>query len=403
MRRLFFTLFLLAVLVTAGCSTAAGIDNADKQEAADPFVQPDMADDILVISAVGDIMMHNTQLQAGSQSASGDYDYASFFTHVKPLLGASDLAIGNLETTFAGKEATYSGYPRFNTPDALAFNLKNAGFQVVTTANNHCLDKGQQGLFRTLDCLDAAGLLHTGTARSQEESDRILLVERKGVNIAILSYTFGTNMLYPEKDKQFSVNYLDPDQIIERIKKARSEGAKLVIVALHFGVEYQPYPNAEQERIANLLLNEGADVILGHHPHVLQPPSISEENRFVIYSLGNFISDQKGLERISSVILNLTYGIDAQTKQPYFKKAAYIPIKTRRFWQNGKVTFEILPVEAALTSIRTGRSKFSAAEQKELEESWVHITKHLNSIDQRFMLQPLPLPLDALGLIEVWR
>jgi len=395
----FILVLILLIFAQAllGCATSsvAVIDNVNQPPAA-------AEDETLVITAVGDIMMHDTQITAGYRPSTGDYDFLPFFAYVTPLFKASNLVIGNLETTFSGKKEGYSGYPRFNTPEILASNLKDAGFDILSTANNHCLDKGQAGLVSTLDYLDKAGLLHTGTARSKEEHDSILITERKGVKLAVLAYTFGTNGINPAQDRGYSVNYLDVDKITSDIKKARDNQAQLVIISLHFGEEYRPHPGPLQQEAVKSLLDAGADIILGHHPHVLQPASVFNQ-QFVIYSLGNFISAQQGLERRSSVILNLFFGIDGQTKQPYFKKAAYIPIYTRSFRDKGKLCYEVLPVEPALTSIRSGQiHNFSRDDIRNLEDSWKHITGIFSAAPALVELQPLNIPLEGLNYIQTW-
>lgn len=399
-------MFLILMLLFISNSACQSIDTVkgEPMPQSPEIIPAQKEDETLVISAVGDIMVHDTQIKAAYRPSSGDYDFSPFFTHITPLLFASDLTIGNLETTFAGKAAGYSGYPRFNCPEELAFDLKKVGFEVLLTANNHCLDKGQLGLINTLDTLDAAGILHTGTFHSQEERDNILIVEKKGIKIAVLSYTYGTNGLKPAKDKPFSVNYLSTEQICTDIKKAKSEkSAQLIIVCLHFGAEYKPHPSAEQHQLVQLLFDEGADAVLGYHPHVLQPAYIftPEDDqgsiKFAIYSLGNFISDQKGLERVSSIILSLHYGINSDTGEPYFKKASYIPIRTRRYRQDGRAKFEVLPIEAALISSKKGDISLNSLEEKEFWDSFSYICNHLKTEDPMFQLQPLAIPLNDLG------
>lgn len=401
MRNFILASLCLLFLLTAGCVAVS---------LAEPPMNPvpSLPDEMLVITAVGDIMMHNTQIMSGYQPLTGTYDFAAFFKEVKPLLQASDLVLGNLETTMSGKKAAYSGYPRFNAPEQLAFNLKEAGFQILTTANNHCLDKNFTGLASTLEFLDQAGLLHTGTARSQEERDSILFVEKKGVKVAILAYTYGTNGITPPKDKPFAVNILEENLVKNDIARARTEGAQLVVLSLHFGQEYQQQPNPVQKDLAHQFLEAGADIILGHHPHVLQPMEIvaikekgKEKNKFVIYSLGNFISDQSGLTRQSSIILNIHIGIDRMTKEPYLKEVSYIPIFTRRYFDHGKTSFQVLAVEPALTTIRTGAAhSFASADIKNLEKAWQHVTEHLKNPDPRIKLQRLAIPQAHLSLIK---
>ncbi len=398
------TILLLTSFFVTGCAmTSLADQNIPEKE-----ISPSPPDDTLVITAVGDIMMHNTQIVAGYRQEKGDYDFGKFFTEITPLLKASDLVLGNLETTLSGKKAGYSGYPHFNAPEQLAHNLKEAGFHILTTANNHCLDKNFHGLVSTLNFLDQAGLLHTGTARSQEERDKILFVEKKGIKIAFLAYTYGTNGIKPPKDKPYAVNILDEGIIIDDIARAKIQGAQLIIVSLHFGQEYQPQPNSMQKNLAYRLFKAGADIILGHHPHVLQPMEIvtlkengKEQHKFVIYSLGNFISDQSGLERQSSIILNVHIGIDRTTSEPYLKEVSYIPILTRRYFMHGKTGFQVLAIEPALTTIRTGSAhSFVPADIEKLEKAWNHVTHHLKSADPRIKLQPMAIPQNHLHLIK---
>lgn len=411
MKKFNFGIILLFSLLITSCTgtTLADVDTVTPTP--QPIVVVPPPDETLVITAVGDIMMHDTQIRAGYNQGTGTYDYSPFFTLVQPLLSASDLTLGNLETPLAGKKAGYSGYPRFNAPEILASNLKDAGFDVLFTANNHCMDKGEKGLFSTLDYLDNFGLSHAGTSRTLEERDKILIIEKKGLKIALLAYTFSTNGIRPSNKNSYVINYLDPEEIKRDILRARKEGARLVIISLHNGVEYQPYPNPQQKQLVQELFETGADIILGHHPHVLQPMELFTNDdpgqltkKFVIHSLGNFISHQRGLERLSSTILNINIGIDSMSKEPYFKDASYIPIWTRVYRNNGKRSFQIVPVEPALTTINTGRSHdFSPKEIADLKKSWDHITNHLNTSESAIMLQKLSFPLEGLTLLETYQ
>ncbi|MGI6607178.1 MAG: CapA family protein [Peptococcia bacterium] len=373
----------------------------------------------IMISAVGDIMMHNSQIAAGYQPDTGAYDFSSYFRLVKPHLEKAHFVIGNLETTLGTNPAHYGGYPRFNSPAVLAENLKDAGFHLLTTANNHALDRGITGLRNTLQILDEAGLLHTGTARSQEEKETILITEIENVKTAILAYTYGTNGLQPPADHPFAVNYLDEDEITENIKKAREAGAQLIVLCLHFGQEYQNKPNQTQTALAQKFLQAGADIILGTHPHVLQPSQVcyleaaaevsgngegnekressgdekiagNREKKFVSYSLGNFISDQNGLARRTAIILNLHLGVDSLTGKPYFKSADYIPIWTRKYIKDNKTYIEVVPIEQALNEIRAGKTtEYTPAEVQTLEQAWEHAVTCLATEDANFCLQQI--------------
>lgn len=397
-----FTSLLLVILLAAiSCSSIA------EAPVTIPIPSPSLRppEKNIIITAVGDIMMHSTQIKAGYQADLNTYDFSSFFHFVKPHFQNAHFVIGNLETTLGTNPKEYGGFPRFNAPAILAQNLKDAGFHLLTTANNHALDKGFSGLQNTLHHLDEVGLLHTGTARSQQERDTILLTEIENVPTAFLAYTYGTNGLLPPADCPFAVNYLEEEQIINDIKRAREAGAQLVILSLHFGDEYQDKPNKTQTALAQTFLEAGADIILGTHPHVLQPARIfylpkeeanaelqaePEEKKFVSYSLGNFISDQNGLPRRTAIILNLHFGVDTLTGKPYFKKADYIPIWTRKYTKNNKICIEVVPIEQALAEIRAGKTtEYTLSEVQTLEQAWEHALACLGTANADFCLQQL--------------
>lgn len=258
-------------------------------------------------------MCHNSQYKDAYDSKNNTYDFSYVFSDIKEYISSADIAIGNLETTFAGKERGYSNYPRFNTPEQLATNLKDFGIDVVSTANNHCMDTNYTGLVSTLKYLDEAGISHTGTNETEEQQNQILVKDVKGVKIAFLSFTYGTNGITIPVDKSFAVNLIDEDLILRQIKLAKEQNPDLICVSMHWGIEYQLKQNQEQEKLKDLLFNNGVDIILGSHPHVLQPMKNetitlddgSTKDCFVIYSLGNFMSGQTKENTRSSVILNI--------------------------------------------------------------------------------------------------
>jgi len=371
-------LILSLGIISAGCDSE--VERADN-----PVITPD-PEKTFTITAVGDIMMHNTLLRAAYQRELHKHDFSPFFTRIKSHLEASDFVIGNLETTLGQDFNEFGGYPRFNSPAILAENLQEAGLDLVTTANNHCLDKGIKGLNNTLNYLDEAGLLHVGTARSSEEKEKILITEIQGVKTAVLSYTYGTNGLPIPKGREYAVNLLNETEIINDLHKARDNGAQLIILCLHFGQEYRDHPDSVQIRLAKTFLNAGADVIIGNHPHVLQPSQIYYERddkaQFVIYSLGNFISDQNGLPRKSSVILNLHFGVEPQSGEPYFKEATYIPIWTWKYQIKDQLRFEIIPLEETIEGIKAGQLEdFTLDDIQELQQALVHISSYTKPLE----------------------
>jgi poly-gamma-glutamate capsule biosynthesis protein CapA/YwtB (metallophosphatase superfamily) len=265
---------------------------------------PASAQDTLRLSLlfVGDIMQHDSNIAAAYDVLSKKYNYASCFEYVAPILRSADLAIGNLELTLAG--SPYKGYPQFSAPDALAVELKRAGMDVLVTANNHSLDRRRKGLERTLSVLDSLEILHTGTFRDSVERSSVypLMVEKNGFTFSLLNYTYGTNGIPVTKPN--IVNLIDTVAIKADLEKARSQHADAIIVFMHWGAEYQSLPNQEQKRLAALCLREGAKLVIGAHPHVLQPMVWNKNaDQLIAYSLGNFVSGQRPRYRDGGAML----------------------------------------------------------------------------------------------------
>jgi poly-gamma-glutamate capsule biosynthesis protein CapA/YwtB (metallophosphatase superfamily) len=241
---------------------------------------------------IGDVMQHDSQLQSAYNPTTKAYEYASCFQFVKPYFESVDIAIGNLEVTLAGPP--YKGYPQFSAPDALAQALKEAGLDVLVTANNHSVDRGRKGLERTIALLDSLQITHTGTFSDTVErmNDYPLIIKKNGIAIALLNYTYGTNGIRVTKPN--IVNLLDTAIIRKDMMKARELNPDFIIVFTHWGLEYQSQPSNEQKGLAEFCLQLGANVVMGSHPHVLQPMEWREDkNQLVVYSLGNFISGQR--------------------------------------------------------------------------------------------------------------
>lgn len=249
--------------------------------------------DSISLLFVGDLMQHKGQIDAARRE-DGGFDYEECFRYVAPEIKRADIAVANWEVTLGGKP--YTGYPAFSAPDEFLYAIRNAGFDVLLTANNHCLDRRQKGLERTLDKMDALRVLHTGTFRNREEREREypLLVERKGFRIVFLNYTYGTNGI-PVTPPNV-VNYIDKQQIRRDILRARIMKPDAIIACMHWGIEYRLLPERAERELADYLLNLGVDHVIGAHPHVLQPMEIVEDSvtpqkHVVVYSLGNFISN----------------------------------------------------------------------------------------------------------------
>ena len=239
------------------------------------------------------MMQHQAQLDAALQP-DGTYNYNGCFTLVKPQIEAADIAVCNFETTLGG--APYSGYPQFCSPDEYAQAIRDAGFEIFLTANNHCLDRRSKGLIRTLDVLDSLGIKHLGTYRNRAERDSLYpyIIERGSMRIALLNYTYDTNGI--PVAAPCIVNYIDTAQIKADVMRARQLKADCIIACMHWGIEYRTLPDTDQVRTEQWLYSIGVDHIIGGHPHVVQPVR-SQPHRYysdshlTVWSLGNYISN----------------------------------------------------------------------------------------------------------------
>lgn len=323
-------------------------------------------DTTISMCVVGDIMCHNTQYYDAYDSSTGTYDFSYVFSNISDELGYADLTIGNLETTFAGADRGYSSYPTFNTPDALAEDLAELGFDILSTANNHSLDKGYKGLVRTLEVLDKNGISHMGTYSSEEEQSEILVKDVNGIKIAFLAYTYGTNGIPVPSGKEYCVNLIDKDKIKEDLEKAKSLNVDLISVSMHWGAEYKLKPISEQEKLADFLFENGADIILGSHPHVIEPMETrtitledgTTKEGFLIYSLGNFVSGQVKQYTNHSIILNLEITKHAEGNIT-IDSIDYTPIYvfTKSTSPEGK--FKILDINEEIEAFENGESNIS--------------------------------------------
>lgn len=301
------------------------------------------------LASVGDVFFGQTPLRHARDPETGEYDFTPSLEHVKALISAADLAVANLEEPVAGEDlGGYTGYPMFNAPDALLAALKDAGFDVLTNANNHALDRGERGVLRTNDALDRFGFVHTGTARSQAERDAVTMVEVNGIKLAFTAYSYGTNGI--PVPHPYLINLLDEKLMRSDIARAREAGADLVAVALHFGNEYEVAPDARQEALVDRLLDAGADIVLGHHPHVLQRAELRGEGRLkkaVLFSQGNFLCSQVGEDRLTSAIFYLDLEKDQVTGAAGVTAIRFKPVYIHAAWVRGRLTWRALPAAEA--------------------------------------------------------
>ncbi|MDN3015933.1 CapA family protein [Paenibacillus sp. BSR1-1] len=249
----------------------------------------------VTLGAIGDILIHNHVYQDAFNGAS--YDFVPMFENVKTLLENPDVLTANQESMLGGTEFGLSGYPMFNSPHEVADALVATGVDIVSTANNHTLDKGEKGIQSETAYLNSIGLPHVGSFLDEKDHQKLRIVHKNGIKLAFLAYTYGTNGIPVPKGKDFLVNLINREVMKEEIHRARKE-ADVVVMSIHWGNEYQRIPTKEQKDLAQFLANEGVDIIFGTHPHVLQPMDWIETSdgrkTFIVYSLGNFISAQHG-------------------------------------------------------------------------------------------------------------
>jgi poly-gamma-glutamate synthesis protein (capsule biosynthesis protein) len=311
--------------------------------------EPDTS--FLKIVFAGDIMGHDAQVEGAWIDSLKGYNYEPTFRYIKPYLETADIAVGNLEVTLAGPP--YQGYPQFSSPDSLAIEAKRAGFDILVTANNHALDRGQKGFSRTISILDSIGVIHAGTYADTLSREKYypLIIEKNSIRLAILNYTYGTNGLTIRPP--FIINRIDTLQISRDIKKAEQADPDFIIVIIHWGIEYERDENAEQQRLAEFMIKKGADAIIGSHPHVIQPVKLyypdnadSSKYNLVVYSLGNFVSNQRARYKDGGIMFEMSLKkTGASTAVTDFN---YMPAWVYREDKDEKSTFYIIPAELFL-------------------------------------------------------
>lgn len=310
------------------------------------------------ISFVGDLMVHQPQLDNSYMKETKLHDFEKVFEPIKPYLEKSDFTIGNLETVFGGSEIGYTDYPRFNSPDRFGLALKNAGFDLLTTANNHSNDKDEEGILRTINLLEYLEIDNVGTYSNQNKRDNIYIKQINNITFAFLSYTYGTNGIAVPKGKEYLINIMSEKLIKSDIEKAKLLNPDFIIVMPHMGNEYEDYPKDVFKKWVNFILNEGADVVIASHPHVLQPVEFIEmeneaRNCFVAYSMANFISSQRTKPRESGLILNLSFEKTTNEK-PFLKSVSYVPTWVKFVNKAGIAQIQVIPVIETIKNYNAG-------------------------------------------------
>lgn len=339
------------------------------------------------IVAVGDIIIHEDQLKSQFNEDTGEYNFDNNFKYVKSHIESADIALANLETTLAGEEQKYTGYPLFNSPSSIVDAIKNCGFDILSTVNNHTIDRGSAGVLSTVAEVQKRNLKAVGT-RENSDKDPYILEEVKGIKLGVISYSFETprkgnsktlNAIEIPSDvvnllNTFSYEYIEEDlkKIKAQIDEMKSKGAEAIIFFIHWGNEYEREPNVHQKSIANTLCDYGVDVIIGSHPHVVQPMEFITSEKtgkrsLVVYSMGNFISNQQ-YERTNNrytedgILVNIQMKKNKDSKNITISGVSYIPTWVHRYSNNSRFVYEILPLTEALAN----KEKFNLNEDIEV-------------------------------------
>ena len=290
-------------------------------------------------------MIHSSVYEDAKQT-DGTYNFIPMLEYFKPISSRYDLAYYNQETILGGEELGYSNYPRFNSPQAVGNAFLDAGFNVVSLATNHTMDKGEQGVINSVNYWKSKkNIAFSGQWLSQEERDVPVIYVKNNITYAFLSYTTWTNGLETPIGKEYLNNVYSDEKALNDINKIRDK-VDFVIVAMHWGTEYSFDVSSQQIEIANYLSSLGVDLIIGSHPHVVEPVEYINNGRtFVIYSLGNFISDQQGNERLTGLMMEVTLkkfvDIDGKVADTVINpKAELIYTKSN---YSGKRNFKVYP------------------------------------------------------------
>lgn len=328
---------------------------------------------------VGDLMQHQAQIDAAHRS-DGSYDYRHCFSAVQPVVAEADLAVANLEVTLAGKP--YRGYPAFSAPDAFLRAIKECGFDILLTANNHCLDRGKRGFDRTLDMLDSLAIPRLGTYRN--DTDRLrrypMIIEKNGFRIVFLNYTYATNGLTETSPR--IVNRIDRQTIRQDLATVRPLHPDAIIACMHWGTEYDLLPDESQKQLADWLLRQGVTHIIGSHPHVVQPMEVRTDStgqkHIVAYSLGNFISNMSRTDTDGGAMLSLTLAKDS-LGQACLSHCAYELVWTGRPLLTGHSDFRLYRISAPPDTLSpTARRRM----QQYAERTREHLGRHNIGVEE---------------------
>ncbi len=350
----------------------SGADNTSAQSDQSGQLAQAQSSKKITLLAVGDIMMHQNQIDSAYDKKTDSYNLSDYFKNINPYLKGGDIVYANLETPVAGEDLKYSGYPKFNAPTEILVELKKNYFTHLSLSNNHALDRGPAGLSNTIKNVEDAGMIPLGAREIRATSGSTLgatssapenyqITEKNGIKVGFLAYTYDTNGFTLPKNKVGMLSYINKDQIVKDIGDLKKQNVDVVTVALHFGIEYSRTENASQRSLAQLACDNGADIILGDHPHVLEPivylnSTVGNKKCLVIYSLSNFISGMPNLYTDLGGILRVDISKNAgfgnslgagATSSPMLIQPSFIGTWVKQGTnKDGAKYFTVLPLDA---------------------------------------------------------
>lgn len=344
--------FALFVVLLAGCTAIdtnlpiLGEGTSEPKEPEIPqetgFVVKNMPATARIVAA-GDNLLHNT-ISFDAESG-GTYDFKPVYQFIKPVTAAADIAFVNQEVPMGGAEFGIGKYPMLNAPQEAADALIDAGFNVINEASNHALDVGKKGLLNTLAAWKARGTAVIGAFATQEEAQTPCIIEKNGITMGFVGYSYGTNGIALPADMPWLVSIIDREKIREDIEKLR-EICEYVVVSLHWGSEYQTAQNDEQKSLAQFVADCGADLIIGHHPHVIQGMQVLNrpdgKTTLCAYSLGNFVASQHKKDTLLGGLLGVTVSRD-ENGEVTTQNAGILPVMTH--FENGGKKYRIIPLQ----------------------------------------------------------
>lgn len=353
------------------------VTTATAQMVANPFSRTSLL-------FAGDLMQHESQLNA-ARTADGRYSFSPCYKYIEKEVKGADIAIANLETTIGSNR--FGGYPSFCAPDSFLYAAKGAGFDILLFANNHCLDRGKRGALRTMQMMDSLGIIHCGVYRdSTDRAQRYpLIVERKGTRIAILNYTYGLNGI--PVPAPLVVNLIDKEVMAKDIERAKKMKPHCIIACMHWGDEYVSLPPKHIKELAQWLVEQGVDHIIGNHPHVVQPievrnDSTTAKRNAIVYSLGNLVSGMYARGRDGGLLarVELTRAYDLC----WLSALKYALTWVARPGRDGVTNFTIMPADTSLVHKNAAtREKM----QQFIEDSRRLFKKH-NRGAEEYMITP---------------